>query len=67
MVLSGDGGARGEIAQGTEQHDVQADEHRLVHIASPVALPGAGRYRLTVELDAAGERRAVEHVFTIDA
>lgn len=67
MSLTAGGGPAGEpIAAGQEVHDGTADEHRLVHIASPLALPGAGRYRLTIELDANGERRLVDHDFTIE-
>jgi hypothetical protein len=54
------------LVEGSEPHDVAADEHRLVHFAGPLALQGPGRYRLTLDLDAADQRRTVEHRFSVE-
>lgn len=53
------------LVEGTEPHDPTSDEHRFVHFVSPLVLPGAGRYRLGIELKTALERHAVDHEFEV--
>jgi hypothetical protein len=54
------------IAQGNERHDSDADEHRIIHIVSPLWLPGPGRYKLSVDFETPRARRTVEHHFEIE-
>ena len=54
------------LAGGTEPHDPGADEHRFVHLVSPVALGRGGSYRYTLELEIRGERRRFEHRFAVE-
>lgn len=55
------------IAHGRERHDPDADEHRVIHIVSPLVLPGPGRYKLAVDFETARARRTVEHHVQIEA
>lgn len=65
--LSPDGSEPGPpIAERRDPHDPRADEHRMVNIMSPLALPGAGRYRVTLEVDTGRERRTVDYHFAIE-
>jgi hypothetical protein len=54
------------LIEGREPHDVGADEHRLVNILSPLALPGPGRYLLAMELETRYERSSIEHCFAVE-
>ena len=54
------------IAAGSELHDDDADEHRLVNIVSPLVLPGPGRYRLVVHFQTPRARCSVEHRLVIE-
>lgn len=54
------------LSESHETHDPAADEHRVVHILSPVQLPGVGRYRLVAELQSGGQSIRADHPFTID-
>jgi hypothetical protein len=53
------------LVEGIEPHDPTSDEHRFVHFVSPLVLPGAGRYRLGVEIKTALERHVVDHEFEV--
>jgi hypothetical protein len=54
------------VAEGRDPHDPRSDEHRIVNIMAPLALPGPGRYRLSVELETRRERRSIDHYFTVE-
>ena len=56
----------GPLVEGSEHHDREADEHRLVNILSPLALPGPGRYQLAIDLATRHERSTIEHCFVIE-
>lgn len=65
--LSADGAERGApVAEGRDPHDALADEHRIVSILSPLALPGAGRFQLALEIETRRARRLVDHYVTIE-
>lgn len=65
LVAAG-GAAAAPLAEGSERHDHEADEHRLVNIVSPLVLPGPGPYRLVAEFVTRRERRSVEHRFLVE-
>ena len=54
------------LAEGSELHDETADEHRLVHLMSPISLAGPGKYRLLGDFETRRERRSVEHRFVVE-
>jgi hypothetical protein len=65
--LSSDGTEPGSpVAEGRDPHDPRSDEHRIVNIMAPLALPGPGRYRIAVELETRRERRSIDHYFTVE-
>jgi hypothetical protein len=61
-----DGSVLVDASAAREPHDAAYDEHRLVHLAGPVALPGPGRYRLAIELEGGGQRHSAEHRFVVE-
>lgn len=67
LWLAPDGAELGEpVAEGRDPHDPRADEHRIVNILAPLALPGPGRYRLSVELETRRERKTIDHYFSVE-
>jgi len=65
--LSADGTEPGApVAEGRDPHDPGSDEHRIVNLIAPLALPGPGRYRLSIELETRRERRSIDHYFTVE-
>ncbi len=54
------------VAEGRDLHDPRSDEHRIVSLMAPLALPGPGRYRLAVELETNRERRSIDHFFAVE-
>lgn len=54
------------LVEGREEHDAGTDEHRLVNILSPLALPGPGRYLLAMEFETRYERSSIEHCFAVE-
>jgi hypothetical protein len=67
QTLTLDGEPSGSpLGQGRERHDAACDEHRIVNLVSPLVLPGAGRYRLAVEIETTRARRSLEHHFVVE-
>jgi hypothetical protein len=49
-----------------EERDPSRDEHRFVHLAGPIALPRAGRYRFSIEVTTPGARHEATHELVIE-
>ena len=65
--LSADGAEPGDpLAEGRDPHDPRSDEHRIVNILAPLALPGPGRLRLVLELETRRERKTVDHYIVVE-
>jgi hypothetical protein len=54
------------LAERRDAHDPRSDEHRIVNILAPLALPGPGRYRLSIELETRRERKTIDHYFSVE-
>lgn len=65
-LSAGDREPGAPVAEGRDPHDPRSDEHRIVNLMVPLALPGTGRYRLAVELETRRERRSIDHYFTVE-
>lgn len=48
-----------------EPHEPTADEHNFVLMSSPMVFPEAGRYVLTLEIEAAGETARYDYPFEL--
>jgi hypothetical protein len=65
-LSAGDTEPEAPIAEGRDPHDPGADEHRIVNLLAPLALPGPGRYRLTIELETRRERKTIDHTLVVE-
>jgi hypothetical protein len=65
--LSAEGVEQGPpVASSRDAHDPRTDEHRIVNIMTPLALPGPGRYRLATEVETRRERKTIDHYFLVE-